>query len=116
MNAAAGSARVLLVGDVLVDRDDPLDAFTHIRGVLTAGDVLFGNCEGVYAATASLAPHVGAAVIVDPSNMAGVASAGFTVMSCANNHIVDGGHAAMLETAAHLRGAGVAPAALGATP
>ena len=95
----AGQRRILLVGDVLVDRDDPLDAFAHIRGVLTAGDVLFGNCEGVYAATASLPPHVGAAVIVDPSNMAGVASAGFTVMSCANNHIVDGGHAAMFETA-----------------
>ena len=114
MNAADGTARVLLVGDVLVDRDDPQDAFTHIRGVLTAGDVLFGNCEGVYSATASLPPHVGAAVIVDPSNMAGVASAGFSVMSCANNHIVDGGHAAMLETARHLRNAGIAPAGIGA--
>jgi hypothetical protein len=114
MNDPGRTARVLLVGDVLVDRDDPVDAFAHIRGVLTAGDVLFGNCEGVYAATASLPPHVGAAVIVDPSNMAGVASAGFTVMSCANNHIVDGGHAAMFETAGHLRSAGIASAGIGA--
>jgi hypothetical protein len=114
MNAPGRTARLLLVGDVLVDRDDPLDAFAHIRGVLTAGDVLFGNCEGVYAATASPPPHVGAAVIVDPANMAGVASAGFTVMSCANNHIVDGGHAAMLETAGHLRSAGIASAGIGA--
>jgi poly-gamma-glutamate synthesis protein (capsule biosynthesis protein) len=114
MNAPGPTARILLVGDVLVDRDDPPDAFTHIRGVLTAGDVLFGNCEGVYAATASLPPHVGAAVIVDPSNMTGVASAGFTVMSCANNHIVDGGHAAMFETAGHLRSAGIAAAGIGA--
>jgi hypothetical protein len=114
MNAPGRTARVLLVGDVLVDRDDPLDAFAHIRGVLTAGDVLFGNCEGVYAATVSLPPHVGAAVIADPANMAGVASAGFTVMSCANNHIVDGGHAAMFETAGHLRSAGIASAGIGA--
>jgi Bacterial capsule synthesis protein PGA_cap len=114
VNAPGRTARVLLVGDVLVDRDDPLDAFAHIRGVLTAGDVLFGNCEGVYAATVSLPPHVGAAVIVDPSNMAGVASAGFTVMSCANNHIGDGGHAAMFDTAGHLRSAGIAPAGIGA--
>jgi len=111
---AAGSARILLTGDVLVDRDDPLDAFTHIRGVLADGDVLFGNCEGVYATDVAMPPHVGAAVIVDPANMAGVASAGFTVMSCANNHIVDGGHAAMLETARHLREAGIAPAGIGA--
>src|ERR1700733_14164042 len=114
MNAPGRTARVLLVGDVLVDRDDPVDAFAHIRGVLTAGDVLFGNCEGVYAATASLPPHVGAAVIVDPSNMAGVASAGFTVMSCANNPIGDGGRAAIREPAAPLRGAGIAPAGIGA--
>ena len=115
MSAAAGSARVLLAGDVLVDRDDPLEAFTRIRGVLADGDVVFGNCEGVYAATASPPPHVGAAIIVDPANMAGLASAGFTVMSCANNHIGDGGHAAMLETAGHLRSAGIAPAGIGAT-
>jgi hypothetical protein len=115
VSAAAGSARVLLAGDVLVDRDDPLDAFTHIRGVLADGEVVFGIGVGVSAATAAPPPHVGAAIIVDPSNMAGVASAGFTVMSCANNHIVDGGHAAMLETAGHLRSAGIVPAGVGAS-
>jgi hypothetical protein len=65
-------------GDALVGRDEPLDAIVHIRGVLTVGDFLFGNCEGVYTATASLPSHVGAAVIVGRSNMACVASAGFT--------------------------------------
>jgi Bacterial capsule synthesis protein PGA_cap len=108
------AARILLVGDVLVDRDEPAEAFAHIRGMLAGGDVLFGNCEGAYATTVAIPPHVGAAIIVDPSNLAGVASAGFTVMSCANNQIVDGGHAAMLETAGHLRAAGIAPAGIGA--
>lgn len=109
-----GSARILMVGDVLVDRSDPDDAFRQIRGVLAAGDVLFGNCEGVYAATSALPPHVGAAIVADPSNVAGLASAGFTVMSCANNHIGDGGHDAMFETAEHLRSAGIAPVGIGA--
>ncbi len=31
-------ARILMVGDVLVDRADPNDAFRHIRGLLTTGD------------------------------------------------------------------------------
>ena len=57
MNAPGGSARILLVGDVLVDRDDPPDAFTHIRPVLADGDVLFGNCEGVYATTVAMPPQ-----------------------------------------------------------
>lgn len=103
-----------MAGDVLVDRVDPQDAFSLIRGVLGAGDVLFGNCEAVYAAVSALPPHVGAAIVVDPANVAGLASAGFDVMSCANNHIGDGGHAAMFETARHLRDAGIAPVGIGA--
>ncbi len=107
-------ARILMVGDVLVDRADPNDAFRHIRGVLTAGDILFGNCEAVYSAVSAVPPHVGAAIVADPANVAGLASAGFTVMSCANNHIGDGGHIAMFETAEHLRNAGITPAGIGA--
>jgi poly-gamma-glutamate capsule biosynthesis protein CapA/YwtB (metallophosphatase superfamily) len=107
-------ARILMVGDVLVDRADPNGAFRHIRGVLAAGDVLFGNCEAVYSAVPAVPPHVGTAIVADPSNVAGLASAGFTVMSCANNHIGDGGHVAMFETAEHLRNAGIMPAGIGA--
>jgi Bacterial capsule synthesis protein PGA_cap len=111
----AGSARILLAGDVLVDREEPADAFSHIRDLLTSGDVVFGNCEAVYAAEPSIPPHVGAAIVADPSNVAGLIAAGFTVMSCANNHIGDGGQAAMFETARHLRDAGITPVGIGAS-
>lgn len=107
------AARLLLVGDVLVDRAEPGSAFRHIRTLLHAGDLLFGNCEAVYTADPVLPPHVGAAVIADPVNVSALRDAGFTVMSCANNHIGDGGHAAMFETADHLRAAGIAPAGIG---
>lgn len=110
---STGSGRLLLVGDVLIDRPEPRSAFRHIRGLLHAGDLLFGNCEAVYTANPVLPPHVGAAVIADPANVSGLADAGFTMMSCANNHIGDGGHAAMFETARHLRAVGIAPAGIG---
>jgi poly-gamma-glutamate synthesis protein (capsule biosynthesis protein) len=103
-----------MVGDVLVDRADPAEAFSRIRGVLAGGDLLFGNCEAVYSAAASVPPHVGAALVVDPSNVTGLAAAGFDVMSCANNHIGDGGHSAMLETTEHLRTAGIKHVGVGA--
>jgi poly-gamma-glutamate capsule biosynthesis protein CapA/YwtB (metallophosphatase superfamily) len=115
MSGSTGeSALILMAGDVLVDRADPEGAFSQIRGVLAASDVLFGNCEAVYSATSAIPPHVGAAIVADPSNVAGLASAGFTVMSCANNHIGDGGHIAMFETADHLRSAGITPVGIGA--
>jgi poly-gamma-glutamate capsule biosynthesis protein CapA/YwtB (metallophosphatase superfamily) len=106
---------MLMAGDVLVDRADPQEAFSLIRGVLADGDVRFGNCEAVYSAAASVPPHVGAALVVDPSNVAGLAAAGFDVMSCANNHIGDGGHQAMFETVEYLRSAGIKHAGVGAS-
>ena len=37
-----------LVGDVLVDRDDPPIVFRRIRPALDGTDILFGNLEGPY--------------------------------------------------------------------
>ena len=36
------------VGDLLVNRDDPEDAFRDIRPVLASTDILFGNMECSY--------------------------------------------------------------------
>ena len=37
-----------LVGDVLVDRDDPPTVFRRIRSALDETDILFGNLERPY--------------------------------------------------------------------
>lgn len=104
---------VLAVGDVLIDRPDPVGAFDHVRAILAAGDVVFGNCEAVYAERCERAPSAGVAVVVEPRNAEALGPAGFDVMSLANNHVLDGGHAALLETIERLEAQGIACAGAG---
>lgn len=99
------------VGDVLVDRDEPEAAFAAVADVLAAPDILFGNCEAPYTTEPHLAPTTGIPLTPHPSNTKALRY--FDVMSMANNHIVDAGHAAMLETAEHVRTAGAIPVGVG---
>lgn len=87
---------IFAVGDVFVDRDDPATAFSSARDVLRAGDVVFGNCEGVFSDDIHRAPSAGSTVAAPAANAAPLARAGFDVLSLANNHSLDGGHAALL--------------------
>jgi len=100
-------------GDVLVDRDDPPSAFARIRPVLDAPDILFANLEGPYSEQPHPAPSASLQVIPGAHNLAVYGPAGFDVVSMANNHIVDAGHAAMLDTARRLREQGVATCGAG---
>ncbi len=102
-----------LAGDVLVDRDTPRSVFEKVQSVLDTPDILFANLEGPYADNPHAAPSAGVAVIPGFSNLDVFASAGFDVMSMANNHIVDAGHAAMLETRRRLNEKGVATCGVG---
>jgi poly-gamma-glutamate capsule biosynthesis protein CapA/YwtB (metallophosphatase superfamily) len=99
------------VGDVLVDREQPESAFEAVADVLAVPDILFGNCEAPYSTAPHLAPTSGIPLTPRPENTA--AFHFFDVLSLANNHIVDGGHAAMLETADHLRRVGAIPVGVG---
>ncbi|MDQ6898158.1 MAG: CapA family protein [Candidatus Dormibacteraeota bacterium] len=101
------------VGDVLIDEDDPEHGFSRVAPLLNAADVVFGNCEGVYTDRQEQAPSAGIAVISPSHNIAGLGRAGFDVMSCANNHIVDGGHGALAETLRGLRNQGIEPVGAG---
>jgi poly-gamma-glutamate capsule biosynthesis protein CapA/YwtB (metallophosphatase superfamily) len=99
------------VGDVLVDREDPESAFEAVADVLCVPDVLFGNCEAPYTTSPHLAPTSG--IPLTPHPAGATAFHHFDVLSLANNHIVDAGHAAMLETADHVRAAGAIPVGVG---
>lgn len=99
------------VGDVVVDRDDPESAFATVADVLAAPDAMFGNCEAPFTTEPHFALTVGVAFAPHPDGTR--AFRHFDVMSTANNHIVDAGHAAMLETMDHLRAVGVAPVGSG---
>ena len=102
------------VGDVYVNRDDPQDAFAHAGPLLRSVDLLFGNCEGTYTDRPSPSPGAGWAVVSRTANAVGLRAAGFRVMACANNHILDGGYDGLDDTLTLLRGQGIQAIGAGA--
>ena len=95
------------VGDVLVHREHPKEVFSDVRDVLKVPQILFANLEGAY--TDHPHPPPGTPTVVGPPahNLDVFAEVGFRVVSLANNHILDAGREAMLETRARLRARGV---------
>jgi poly-gamma-glutamate synthesis protein (capsule biosynthesis protein) len=111
----AGEAVICAVGDISVNRDDPGLAFAKVQDIFAAADVRFGNCEAVFSNTKER--HLGSVgyILSDPSNFVAVRSAGFDVMSFANNHALDGGYSGFLETLKLLHDTGIATVGGGAT-
>lgn len=105
--------RLALVGDVILDRDDPENAFDHVRKVFQSVDGAIANCEGVYSDNASYPPPAIHQMVCAPSNARGLASAGFKAVSVANNHIVDGGHEGLRDTIKTIRELGIVTAGAG---
>jgi poly-gamma-glutamate capsule biosynthesis protein CapA/YwtB (metallophosphatase superfamily) len=97
-------------------------ALGPVRGPLRA-DVTVGNLEGTLASTgvSKCGGGVGGsgsdchAFRAPPSYADGFAAVGFDVLNMANNHANDYGSGALAQTAGALRGAGIAPAGLGAS-
>lgn len=96
-----------MVGDVLVDRENPPEVFGEVQDILAVPDVMFANLEAAY--TDDPRPIPSASVLLQPRahNLDVYAKVGFNVMSMANNHIVDVGYEAMLQTRSRLRAQGV---------
>ncbi len=103
------------VGDLLSDRDEPMEAYEPVRELLAAPDLLFGNLEGPYTDHPQPIPSAPAAVVAEAHNLDVFAPVGFDVLSLANNHILDAGHEAMLETKRRLNEQGVATCGAGAS-
>ncbi|MBX3596367.1 MAG: CapA family protein [Rhizobiaceae bacterium] len=95
------------VGDVYINRQNPDDAFTHSADLLASVDMLFGNSEGAYTDKPSPPPGSGWVVCSSLSNLKGLKAPGFDVMSCANNHIVDGGYDGLDHTLSGLKNLGI---------
>ena len=95
------------VGDLLINRDKPGEVFRKMRDVLAAPDILFGNLEGAYTDHPHPAPGMSAMISGRARNLDVFSEVGFSVMSLANNHILDVGSEAMLENRARLRAQGV---------
>ena len=99
---------MLIVGDVFVRRDDPPSVFQHVKKLLRAADFTLGNLEGSVADSGKVREKAGAvAWKADARQIAAVEAAGFDAMTVANNHMMDYGEEALLETLANLDRIGI---------
>jgi len=102
---------VVAAGDILLARaigehiertDEYKLPFAAIASELTTADIAFGNLEGPFC---EKPPYTKEGMIfrVRPRGVESLLSAGFDVVSVANNHFGDGGNACMEFSLAHLR-------------
>jgi poly-gamma-glutamate capsule biosynthesis protein CapA/YwtB (metallophosphatase superfamily) len=78
-----------------------------MRDLISTADLALANMEEPAPDKWTYHPH-GTVFTGDPALLAGVARAGFDVVSCASNHIGDGGKLGILQTIAHLKAEGIA--------
>jgi poly-gamma-glutamate synthesis protein (capsule biosynthesis protein) len=108
------SLTLAFVGDVMLGRDvaTALDgdwpaAFADVRPWLAGADLTFANLESPL----TRAPFAGGRfdLRAPPQAVNALTTAGFDVVSLANNHALDGGEAGLAETLATLQRAGIVP-------
>ena len=104
---AQSELTLALVGDVRVDRADPMTAFQHVRDILRAADFTFGNLEGAIADGGTPWVKAGGKWKSGSGQMAAIKDAGFDALCVTNNHIMDFGHSALVETIENLGKIGV---------
>lgn len=105
---AEGRVALFAAGDVFTDVPDGRAAFRHLAPLFATADLVFANCEGVYSDRPAKSPshkHFCGAPLERGSMLGDV---GFDVMTCANNHMIDGGHQGLADTLELLRGQGIA--------
>jgi poly-gamma-glutamate synthesis protein (capsule biosynthesis protein) len=84
---------ICAVGDTLINHDDPLAGFAASAPILEQADIVFANCEGIYVREPS--PMLLAS---DAKNASGLTIGNVSVMSLANNHVMDAGPAGLAST------------------
>jgi poly-gamma-glutamate synthesis protein (capsule biosynthesis protein) len=96
---------LLGTGDLLIDRKKPETIFQHVADVLRSADIAFANSEQTYAEGGYLIRGHG--TNSESRNLPAVLSAGFDVISLANNHTLDWGTETLLATLKKMEKAGL---------
>jgi poly-gamma-glutamate capsule biosynthesis protein CapA/YwtB (metallophosphatase superfamily) len=104
---------VFSVGDVFPDIPDGRASFAPLEPLFAQADIVFGNCEGVYSDRPSRAPSHKHFCGGPRAHGAFLADVGFDVMTCANNHMIDGGYEGLADTIDTLRSQGIATTGAG---
>jgi poly-gamma-glutamate capsule biosynthesis protein CapA/YwtB (metallophosphatase superfamily) len=105
---------VLVGGDVIVNRAQPLSLFERCRETLRSADITFANSETAYSTRGAKAANIVGMMRAHPRNLVALGDAGFDVMSFANNHHLDAGPDAFFDTIDGLRAQGVLTCGVGA--
>jgi poly-gamma-glutamate synthesis protein (capsule biosynthesis protein) len=105
--AAEGRISVFSVGDVFPDIRDGKASFAPLTPLFSKADIVFGNCEGVYSDRPSKAPSRKHFCGGPRAHGEFLGEVGFHVMSCANNHMIDGGYEGLADTLDVLRSQGI---------
>lgn len=115
---------LLAVGDILLARQIGVEMqqandftlpFQNIAGELRAADIAFGNLEGPFCPRPPFTRR-GIIFRVNPRGVEGLLTAGFDVLSVANNHAYDGEETCLQFTVKHLSDNGILPVGAGKTP
>ena len=101
--AGDGRISVLSVGDVFPDIPEGRASFAPLAPLFSKADIVFGNCEGVYSDRPALAPSRKHFCGGPRAHGEFLADVGFDVMTCANNHMIDGGYEGLADTLDVLR-------------
>jgi poly-gamma-glutamate synthesis protein (capsule biosynthesis protein) len=106
---------VFAAGDVFNELDDDWHAFARLAPLLRSADVVFANCEGVYADNPVPAPNRRVYHGTTRRHGARLSEVPFHVMTCANNHVLDGGEEGLTETLGLLGSQGIQVTGAGST-
>lgn len=102
------TVRLALVGDIFVDRPDPAAAVAPAAAALRRYDVRFGNLEAPFSERGRLKRfRPWANLRGKPEGLRVLPAAGFQIVSLANNHTMDYGVEALLDTIAGLEAHGI---------
>jgi poly-gamma-glutamate capsule biosynthesis protein CapA/YwtB (metallophosphatase superfamily) len=109
---------ICAVGDVVIRDEAKSSVLELAKPVLKAADITFGNCESAYSEewtrNGPSESGQGLVMLAHPRNVAALADAGFDVMNFANNHNLDSGDSAFLNTLANLKKHGIVTCGAGA--
>jgi len=103
------------VGDIAPRRADPHSIFASVITTLQGSDLRVGHLECPLSVRGTPAPNAKLAMRSDPGIAAVLRDVGFDALSLAGNHALDFGVAALADTLATLREAGIDACGVGAS-
>jgi poly-gamma-glutamate capsule biosynthesis protein CapA/YwtB (metallophosphatase superfamily) len=98
---------LMALGDIIIARDEPRSIFRHVVNVINSSDMLFGTCDQTYSNKGY--PYITErhVALSDVKNIDALVCAGLDVVSLANNHSMDLGPEALLDSIDRIRKVGI---------